>query len=66
MLKMKSVYKFSIMKKRWPGITTNLVSWFIPVLSCRRKCKELFLILTVKQEQNHERKQIKRGCTERL
>ena len=33
---------------------------------CRRKCKELFLILTVKQEQNHERKQIKRGCTERL
>lgn len=54
------------MKKKWSGITTSLVSWFIPVPLCRRKCKELFLILTVKQEQNHERKQIKRDCTERL
>lgn len=42
------------MKKKWQDITTNLESWFIHALSCRRKCRKQYLVLTEKQEQMTE------------
>ena len=45
------------MRKRWQDSITSWVSWFIAARLCRKKCRRQYSVLTVKQEQNHERKQ---------
>lgn len=61
-VEMKNVPKSSITRKRWQDSTTSWANWFIAVPLCHRRCKRQYSVLTVKQEQNHERKQNQLGC----
>lgn len=49
-------------EEKMAGFTTSWANWFIAVPLCHRRCKRQYSVLTVKQEQNHERKQNQLGC----